>query len=87
VARTAQLGGFLVLLGLVLLVLVSTPRRFLRRLAHSGFGWRMQRDTDAEATRTVNIGSRSRQIGSRIPVLGAAMARRATRTGRWMLGR
>jgi hypothetical protein len=59
----------------------------LRRLAHSGIGWRMQRDSDAEATRTVKIGSRSHQISTRIPVLGAAMARRATQTGRWMLGR
>jgi hypothetical protein len=38
VARTAQLGGLLILLGLVLLVLVSTPRRFFRRLAHAGIG-------------------------------------------------
>jgi len=54
---TAQLGALLVLLGLVLLVLVSTPRRLFARLAYARVAWRMQHDHDSGKTPTVNMTS------------------------------
>ncbi|HXQ91135.1 MAG TPA: hypothetical protein VN768_06200 [Acidimicrobiales bacterium] len=69
VSWTALLGGALVILGLVLLVLLSTPRRAVVALAYAG------------------VTRRRRDVRSRLSGLGGALAVRAARTARWMLGR
>jgi hypothetical protein len=83
----AWLGALLVLLGLVLLVLVSTPRRVLARLAYARTGWKLQRDQDGTKPESVSIAMHARHMNARVAVLGGALARTATRAGRWMTGR
>ena len=60
-------GALLILLGVVLLVLVSTPRRFFTRLAYAGVGVddaaRQRHRSDAHG----DIASPARRIGTRLP--------------------
>jgi hypothetical protein len=75
------------LVGLVLLVLVSAPRRVWGRLGYAGALSDVRRGGDAPETQTLHTASSSRRIGARFPLFDAALIRSATKTVRWILGR
>jgi hypothetical protein len=78
---------------MVLLVLVSTPRRVLVTVARAGVGWRLRRELNGDgaggdaSTQAAHTAARPRHTGTHFAVFGAAMVKHATRTGRWILGR
>jgi hypothetical protein len=84
---TAELGALLMLVGLVLLVLVSDPRRVWGRLGYAGALWKLRHGGDASETRTVHTASSSQRIGARFPLFGGALIRSATKSIGWILGR
>jgi len=82
-----------VILGVVLLVLVSTPRRLLTVVARAGAGWRLRRglaggDTGrAMSMPSAHMATRPRHFGTHFAVFGAALVKHATRTVQWISGR